>query len=172
MRQAHFLKGKYAMNGLESYFYYDESSPSYLRNRVTRNSRSKADMPAGTRNHTGHYQVMLNGERLQIHRIVYELFFGTIPDGMLIDHVDGNPSNNSIENLRLATSQQNSFNRKVQSKHQPLPKGISRGYGGKYIAQVCIGNSKIRKSSTDIDALASWLEAHRNSLHGEFSCNG
>lgn len=160
------------MNSLESYFYYDASSPSYLRNRVTRNSKSKADMPAGTRNHTGHYQVMLNGERLQVHRIVYELFFGAIPHGMLIDHADGNPSNNSIENLRLATSQQNSFNRKVQNKNQPLPKGISKGYGGKYVAQVCVGNSKIRKSSTNIDERTSWLDASRRGLHGEFNCNG
>ena len=29
----------------------------------------------------------------------------------MIDHVNGNPSNNSIENLRLVTNQQNNFNR-------------------------------------------------------------
>jgi|DEB0MinimDraft_6_1074348.scaffolds.fasta_scaffold163391_1 hypothetical protein len=50
------------------------------------------------------------------HRLVFyaynqdfEIFRKSRTDNM-IDHVDGNPSNNRIENLRLVTHQQNHFN--------------------------------------------------------------
>ena len=41
------------------------------------------------------------------HRLVYEAYVGTIPDGMEIDHIDGDPANNHVNNLRLVTHQQN-----------------------------------------------------------------
>ena len=33
-----------------------------------------------------------------------------IPDGLEVDHIDRNPSNNRISNLRLVTSEGNSYN--------------------------------------------------------------
>lgn len=49
-----------------------------------------------------------------VHRIIYEMFNGKILDNTLnIDHIDGDPQNNKIENLRLVTMQQNQFNTKT-----------------------------------------------------------
>ena len=52
------------------------------------------------------------------HRLVFyaynndfDIFRRSTTENML-DHVDGNPSNNSIENLRVVTRQQNAFNQK------------------------------------------------------------
>ncbi len=45
------------------------------------------------------------------HVLSWYLHYEEIPNRQL-DHIDGNKSNNKIENLRLATNQQNSFNRK------------------------------------------------------------
>lgn len=42
-----------------------------------------------------------------IHRLVYETFIGPIPEGMKVDHIDGNRSNNSLSNLRLVTQSDN-----------------------------------------------------------------
>jgi len=42
-----------------------------------------------------------------IHRLVYETFNGPIPDGMKIDHIDGDRSNNALSNLRLVTQSDN-----------------------------------------------------------------
>lgn len=42
-----------------------------------------------------------------LHRILYETFNGPIPEGMFIDHIDGNRSNNSLSNLRLVTQSDN-----------------------------------------------------------------
>jgi hypothetical protein len=46
------------------------------------------------------------------HRIIWEMYFGVIPKGYAIDHVDRNPLNNKIENLRLVTHKQNMTNLK------------------------------------------------------------
>jgi hypothetical protein len=59
----------------------------------------------------------VNGKifRFNLHRIVYWLhnpdwdIFNTHRDNF-IDHIDGNPSNNNIENLRVVTNQQNQWN--------------------------------------------------------------
>lgn len=42
-----------------------------------------------------------------IHRLVYETFIGPIPNGMKIDHIDGNRANNNAVNLRLVSQSDN-----------------------------------------------------------------
>lgn len=46
----------------------------------------------------------------RLHRLVWETFCGEIPEGMQIDHIDGNPANNKLDNLRLVTPKENSNN--------------------------------------------------------------
>jgi len=41
------------------------------------------------------------------HRLVYEAFAGKIPEGLEIDHIDGNKSNNNLTNLRAINRSQN-----------------------------------------------------------------
>lgn len=43
-----------------------------------------------------------------LHRDIYEFYKGPIPDGYVIHHVDGNPLNNSIENLLCVTPSEHS----------------------------------------------------------------
>jgi HNH endonuclease len=42
-----------------------------------------------------------------VHRLIYRAFVGEIPDGLHIDHIDGDPSNNNVTNLRAITNAQN-----------------------------------------------------------------
>lgn len=62
----------------------------------------------------GYLQVALhkNGSKEQplVHRLVWEAFYGKIPDGMVIDHIDTNRQNNSVENLRCVTPKENCNN--------------------------------------------------------------
>jgi len=43
-----------------------------------------------------------------LHRLVWETYVGEIPAGLQIDHIDENPHNCNLNNLRLLTHQQNS----------------------------------------------------------------
>ena len=42
-----------------------------------------------------------------VHRVEYEAFYGPIPEGMQVNHIDENPLNNRLENLNLLTPSQN-----------------------------------------------------------------
>ena len=42
-----------------------------------------------------------------VHRIVYEVFVGKIPEGLQINHIDGNKSNNHLSNLEVCTASEN-----------------------------------------------------------------
>lgn len=43
-------------------------------------------------------------------RAVYSAFHGSIPKGLEIDHIDGNPLNNNLTNLRVVTHKENMNN--------------------------------------------------------------
>ena len=51
----------------------------------------------------GYLRTSEKGKRVFDHVIVWEKYFGKVPDGMQIHHKDGNKKNNNIENLQLVT---------------------------------------------------------------------
>ena len=66
------------------------------------------------KNHAkGYCQVMLNSTNILYHVIIWILSTGKdIPQGMEIDHINGNKIDSRIENLRLVTTRQNQQNQK------------------------------------------------------------
>lgn len=103
-----------------------EYSDGVLVRRITVNGRAKAgDVVSGTVK--GYVRVTVRKTQYLVHRLIYVMKYGQIPDGMEIDHVDGNRSNNRIENLRLVTSRENSFNlRKIEGFSFSKEKGKFR----------------------------------------------
>lgn len=54
--------------------------------------------------------------RSSLHRDLWKYRHGDIPDGFEIDHRDGNPLNNSMENLQLLTSEQHAEKHREESR--------------------------------------------------------
>jgi hypothetical protein len=102
---------------INKFVYYDTNSPTFLRWKIDCNwngvyLKSKKDSVAGTISKTnGYANVTINKEIYKIHRIVWVLFNKHISSNLVIDHIDRNRSNNSIENLRLVDNQINVRNR-------------------------------------------------------------
>ena len=69
---------------------------------------------AGTIRATGYIAVSVNRTLYLAHRLIWMWHNGDIPEGFQIDHIDRNPSNNNIENLRIVTQQENMWNTKAK----------------------------------------------------------
>jgi hypothetical protein len=72
----------------------------------------------------GYYRVCVHNKKYAQSRICWALFYGEDPVGYEIDHIDRNPGDNRISNLRKVSRHENNQNRTM-----PLPttghKGIS-----------------------------------------------
>ena len=60
----------------------------------------------------GYLSVIVDGKQLLVHRIIYEMHHGEIPNGHEIDHIDGDKKNNNIDNLRAVSRAVNSRNKR------------------------------------------------------------
>jgi hypothetical protein len=135
---------------------YEYHPDGYLISRATKKQ-------VGKPNEEGYIRIRgSNGKEYRAHRIIWSLHNGEIPEGMLIDHIDGNKQNNKIDNLRLATRTQNN-NNSIGRSVRGYPKGVQPTSSGKYRArimqngkQICIGTYDTveeAKFSYDIKAI-------------------
>lgn len=89
------------------------------------------------------YQVVINGKNYYLHRIAWVYINGKIPQHMQIDHINGDPFDNRIANLRLATHGQNCSNTLGWKKRKhSLPKGVYL-FKGKYRVRFQIDKKQI-----------------------------
>lgn len=73
----------------------------------------------------GKYIVInLFGKTTLAHRVIWKMHYGTDPPPIL-DHIDGDGTNNKIENLREATIHQNGWNSKKSKRNNSGFKGVS-----------------------------------------------
>lgn len=80
--------------------------------------------PAGHRSKSGYVAITIDGVEVKAHQLVWFLHHGTWPQGP-IDHINGNPSDNRIENLRDATYRINAENqRRSQAKGEARLLGV------------------------------------------------
>lgn len=90
----------------------------------------------------GHLQIGLFCKTYMAHIIAWMHYYGENPTEH-IDHIDGNPANNRIRNLRLANQTQNMMNSKLRRDNTSGVKGVYwRNKEKKWAAQLTI-NKKV-----------------------------
>lgn len=152
---------------LHSIFEYKDGVLYYKDDRGSNKTKGKA---AGVFDGKGYVLVSINKRLYKAHRIIFKMIHGFDPD--VIDHVDGNKSNNAIENLRNATKAQNGWNCKTKTENASGVKGVHWcNEKNKWIAKLRIdGARKYIGSFLCIDEAKSAIEQARLSYHQSF-CN-
>jgi hypothetical protein len=122
--------------------------------------------------HNSYGRVDLPGrKRASIHRIVFALVYGRWPEKQL-DHIDGNPRNNRVENLREVESYENQRNMKRYTTNTSGYTGVRRTASGKWQAlitnkgkRIVLGSfQNVEDAAAAYRAKADELGYHRN--HG------
>lgn len=113
----------------EDFVYYDTSSPTCLRWKISRGNHCTVDSVTGSIN-KGRCSFLFSykgtKKRRYNHRVIWEIFNGYIDDASKeIDHIDGDPLNNRIENLRLVSRSVNRRNARRNSRNTSGIAGVS-----------------------------------------------
>jgi hypothetical protein len=102
---------------------YDRET-GVFRWAVGRGGLARAGSVAGSTDSKGYRQIRIFGRYQLAHRLAWAFVHGSWP-GLHIDHVDRNPQNNAIANLRLCTHAQNHQNTSVRSDSTSGVTGVS-----------------------------------------------
>lgn len=149
--------------------YVPETGEFYYVER--RSNRCHKDGRAGSFGQRGIVQIRIKGENYLAHRLAFLLMTGEWPK-QVVDHIDGNPSNNRWSNLRDVSQQVNTYNLRRTHRH----KRHSRLLGAHWCEQGKLWKSSITVNgkaqhlgvfATAEEASAAYLDAKRR-LHPGF----
>jgi len=157
---------------MNTLFYYDKSSPSGLRNKTEirtgkdfRIIKKKVGDVVGTLNSVGYYIINIKSTLYLAHRVVYALHNNGINNRLVIDHIDRNKQNNSIENLRCVTQKENTKNSAIRSNNTSGIIGImhdtKRNRFRAYVTNA-LGNQVTRSFSIKLHGFDKALELATN----------
>lgn len=123
---------------------------------------------AGSLSSAGYFHVRVDDKRQLWHRIIFLMHFGWLPP--VVDHIDGDPRNNRIENLRAATSSQNQHNRKANKNCNPNGKGLKQLSSGSWLVRLNReGKSVFCRAFKEFELAQLVAEEARELYHGKFA---
>lgn len=122
-------------------------------------------------NGDGYGQIWVDGRHVKAHRYAWQREHGPIPDGMLIDHICWQRECVNVDHLRLATQQQNQWNRPGANRGNSLPRGVSRR-GNTYEARAYVDGRQRSFGRHASPEAASLAASTARAIHyGEFAGN-
>lgn len=124
----------------------------------------------GTLTKKGYLRCMVKGHRIMLHRLAWILYYGEEPKSLL-DHKNRIRTDNRIENLRLASTFENTRNAKLRVDNSSGEKGVSwHKHSKKWACRISVNRKTIYLGNFDTKSAAS--ETYREAslkYHGEFS---
>ena len=151
---------------LKEYFDYKEGKLFWKKQS---SSNICIGVEAGTTNKRGYVQVKIFNKRYYAHRLVFFMFYCYFPQE--VDHIDGNKTNNRIENLRSATKSQNQHNARINVNNTSGVKGISWDKRcGKWKAQIAVNKKNYHLGRfDDFDLAKKTINQFREKYHQEYA---
>lgn len=97
-----------------------------------------------------------------VHRLVWMSFVGVIPDGLEVNHKDGNPKNNTLSNLEVVT--------KLENIRHAMKAGLLRPARGERQGSAILTERQVRdirklsKTGKSYDELALTFGVHSSNI--------
>lgn len=163
------------MNAL---FLYENGNLISKVDRGPANNRVRKGDVVGCLSKTGYLNVKVNGQVYLVHRVIYTMLNGDIPNDLFIDHANGIRTDNRIENIRLATPMQNIRNQKKAQKDNKLgvlgvgedKRASSKGYKNKFRARIRVdGSLKCLGYFPTVEMASEAYQAARTKYFEDFS---
>ena len=144
--------------------YYNDTIRCYRNGIVERYWKRKGwKIVENTGNNNGYNQLCINKKKIRRHRLIAFCFLGLrdlvgeLNKSNVIDHIDGNPLNNCVANLRITNNSGNAQNRKN-----------TKGYyfqkpNQKWLSQIRVNKKRIYLGyyNTEEEAREAYLVAKR-----------
>lgn len=157
---------------LKKIFDYNQDT-GILTWKIDRNWKIKAGSVAGTIKKDKYININLKGKMYRAHRLIWLYVYGYMPK-IYIDHINGNPSDNRICNLREATNSQNMQNSRIRKDNTSGVKGIGwSNRFNKWIARIRVNNKRVTIGIfDDLNIAKEAIIKARNEIHGNFANYG
>ncbi len=150
-------------------FSYESKTGLVTWKKIRRGNAAKVGDPVGWKDKNGHLNVRVGRASYRLHRIIWLMVHGTCPDE--IDHKNGDPSDNSLENLRGANRVQNIRNGSRHRDGSSRFKGVSlRSDTGKWQVRLKANGKIITVGcfSSETDAAEAYDKAAKKHF-GDFA---
>jgi hypothetical protein len=134
---------------------YSPTTGLFTRKVSLASNKFKAGTIAGYTKKDGYSYITINRNVYPVHRLAWLYTYGEFPSEQ-IDHVDGNPLNNRLMNLRECNQKDNMCNRAMTSRNVSGTTGVYLQKSGKYeywVAQWQIGIGKIDRKLFSVKIL-------------------
>ena len=157
---------KVGVDMVRSYVHYDPSTGVFRCIRAS--GRRSAGSEIGSRMRKS-VRLNFGGHFFPAHHVAWILSYGKWSEGP-IDHINGNPFDNRLCNLREATVQLNNVNRRVQRNSKTQVKGVSLTESGRYRARMRLNGSRPTLGFFDtIEEAKAAYDSAQVAVHGEFA---
>lgn len=118
--------------------YDPETGLFHWKSRPARNMA--AGSIAGRTDRRGYVGINIRYRKYAAHRLAWLYVHGVWPKSQ-IDHINRNPGDNRIDNLRDVSGSENCTNRVMPTGRASLARGVSLHKRGRWQAQICIGRT-------------------------------
>lgn len=154
---------------LHELFTYDESTGELCWKNPTGNRVKNGDL-CGCQDGHGYLSVRIFKKLYFVHRVAWAYVHGKWPEGH-IDHINGDPLDNRMQNLRNCTRSQNLCNQKLSSRNKSGIKGVSWWSHGKAWRGKVTARGEVHHAGyfNSISAAANAVHDLRKSLHGAYT---
>lgn len=127
----------------------------------------------GWKDKQGYLRVYIHRRMCGLHRLAWLYHYGRMPVG-LVDHVNGDRSDNRICNLRESTQSENLMNSKRSSKNTSGVKGVSWiNSKQRWVACVTVERKRhVIGQYLDLHEAENAVRRARSELHGDFARHG